>query len=114
MIAMSRRPWTPETATPEQLRLREAAIEAFQRAGAAEAEGYAFAGRAHAAGVPMEDLAEKTGKSRATLFRNAKKPSTDEPATTPPEPRRRAPLVAPLEEDVSVDDLVSEPFEDPA
>lgn len=80
MIAMSRRPWTPETATPEQLRLRQAAIEAFQRADAAEAEGYALAGQAHALGVPMEDLAEQTKRSRATLFRHAKKSTAEEPA----------------------------------
>jgi DNA-binding MurR/RpiR family transcriptional regulator len=73
VIAMSRRAWTPETATPEQLQLRQAAIEAFQRADRAEAEGYALAGQAHTAGVPMEDLAEQTGRSRATLFRRAKK-----------------------------------------
>lgn len=74
VIAMSRQPWTPETATDEQLRLRQAAIDAFGRADAELAKAWEAVGAAHAAGVPMEDLAEQTGRSRATLFRHAKPP----------------------------------------
>jgi hypothetical protein len=82
VIAMSRQAWSPDTATDEQLRLRREAIDAFRRADAATEEGYVLAGQAHAAGVPMEDLAEKTGRSRATLFRHAKK-GASEPSADP-------------------------------
>lgn len=68
---MPRQPWTPETATEAQLRLRQAAIDEFKTADEATQRGYEAAGRAHEAGVPMEDLAEQTGRSRATLFRHA-------------------------------------------
>jgi hypothetical protein len=69
---MSRQPWNPETATEAQLRLRAEAIAEFKAADEATERGYAAARRAHEAGVPMEDLAEQTGRSRATLFRNIK------------------------------------------
>lgn len=72
MTVMSKPSWTPETATPEQLRLRQAAVDAFKRAGQSEAEGYEYARLAHAAGVPMEDLAKVTKKGRSTLFRRIK------------------------------------------
>lgn len=74
VTAMSRQPWTPETATPEQLRLRQVAIDAFRHVDAELAKAYEAAGVAHTAGVPMEDLAEQSGRSRATLFRHAKPP----------------------------------------
>lgn len=71
VITMSKHPWSPETATERQLRLRQAAIDAFQRLDQADADAWELAGLAHAAGVPMEDLAEHTRRSRATLFRRA-------------------------------------------
>lgn len=77
VMTMSRQPWTPETATDEQLRLRQAAIDAFRQADAELAKAYEAAGAAHKAGVPMEDLAEQTGRSRATLFRHSKPPKRD-------------------------------------
>lgn len=75
MTVMSRQPWTPETASERQLRLRQIAIEAFRNADQETERALLAAGAAHAAGVPMEDLAEQTGRSRATLFRHAKKPA---------------------------------------
>lgn len=120
MITMSRQPWTPETATDEQLRVRQAAIDAFAEATGALDRAWLLAGWAHDIGVPMEDLAERTTKSRATLFRNARKPTEAEREALsgqliePATPRRRSPAVAPLDVEESVDELVSEPFEDPA
>jgi hypothetical protein len=70
---MSRHAWSPDTATEEQLRLRQAAIDAFNEADARLEDAWALAGLAHAAGVPMEDLEAQTKRSRATLFRKAKK-----------------------------------------
>jgi hypothetical protein len=76
VIAMSRQAWNPETASEEQLRLRQAAIEAFRDVDRRLDGAWVLAGLAHAAGVPMEDLEAQTKRSRSTLFRNAKKPAS--------------------------------------
>jgi transcriptional regulator of acetoin/glycerol metabolism len=73
---MSRQPWNPDNATPAQLRLRTAASRAAQKADAAEEAVYEAVRAANEAGVPMEDLAEQTGRSRATLFRKVKPTQT--------------------------------------
>lgn len=64
--------WTLKGAAPAQLRLRTAAAKAAKKADQAEAEVTKAVRAAHEAGVPMEDLAEQTGRSRATLFRQIK------------------------------------------
>lgn len=83
MIAMPRQPWTPETATETQLRLHKAVAAAAKKADAAirraEADLMAAVAAAHEAGVPMEALAEQTGRGRATLFRHAKPKKPDRP-----------------------------------
>lgn len=72
MISMPRRPWTPETATETQLRLRRAVTAAARKSQAADEALMVAVQAAHDAGVPMEDIAEQAGHSRATLFRRAK------------------------------------------
>jgi hypothetical protein len=80
-------------------------------------------------GKPVEDIAAELHVSAATVYevmraarpdpkkpgrkKRGARPRRDAPATSAEAPRR-PPLVVPLEEDESVDDLVSEPFEDPA
>ncbi len=72
MISMPRRPWTPDTATETQLRLRQAVVDAARQADQAEAALYDAVRQAHEAGVPMDDLADQAGRGRATLFRHTK------------------------------------------
>lgn len=70
--AGARHPWTPDTATEAQLRLREAVAVAARKAQEADDALLAAVQAAHEAGVPMDDLAEQAGHSRATLFRRVK------------------------------------------
>lgn len=81
VITMARQSWNPDNATEEQLRLRQAAIDAFQQVDAVTADAWRAAHAAHQAGVPMEDLAEQTGRSRATLFRHTKALPADQSPT---------------------------------
>lgn len=89
------------------------------------------------AGKTVEEIAEELGLKPVTVYevlralppleidpgkprRGRPRKSTapirrsPRPAPEPPEPGRRPPLVAPIEEEGAAHDLVSEPFQDPA
>jgi lactam utilization protein B len=74
---MSREPWTLQNATEAQARLLAKTVAAFKKIDAETEAAYELARQAKEAGVPMEVLAERTGRSRATLFRRVKPQAAD-------------------------------------
>jgi hypothetical protein len=69
---MSRQSWTPDDATPAQLRARKAIAAAALKADAAEEALIELVRQGHELGIPMDDLAGQSKRSRATLFRRLK------------------------------------------
>ncbi len=79
VISMARQKWTPETATAEQAQGVAAVERAFRQAKAWERVGYAAIRTAQAAGVPMEYLVGRTGRSQATVYRHVDQADSDAP-----------------------------------
>lgn len=84
VITVPRQKWTPESATDEQKRLIDEAIEKFRQRQQLEREGYAVIRAAQIAGVPLEHLVERVKAatevkiSPATAYRHMPKEDTSD------------------------------------
>jgi hypothetical protein len=84
VIDVPKQRWTPDTANDEQKQLVEAAVATTRQADQWSRAAWASIAAAQAGGVPLEYLAQLTGRSPASFYRHAAEAKPSGPTLEPP------------------------------